>query len=157
MNTQIITEWRDAVKSLINEPMPKPVPVIEVNPKLTQSLKLRTLLKSTTGSADIIPTTSNTKQLYIKAVVFNMIKDSTCDVATGNLSLSCTIDGAVKELVLIPVITLTAQSMSVTVCLDNPIKIDTNTAVTFGAQTFTAGVMIRTANIYFYEDDYSKA
>jgi len=157
MNSNVINEVRDALKiQNATEKIPNCIPIIEVGYKATLPVRLASLTKSTTGTGDIIATTANTKQLYIKYVSFSMIKDATCDVATGSLSLSATIAGAVKEIALIPVITLTAQSESINIVFNNPIKIDPNTAVTLGAQTFTAGVLVRTAVIGFFEDDYVK-
>jgi len=155
MNTQIINEWRDATKSLLNEPMPRPVPVVEVNPKIVKNGIVAHQHQSTTGAFTIY-TTPATQDFYLTGLSFSLTKNAACDSATGYIGIFATIGGATQYLASISTITLTAQDKQVSVEFAHPIKIDRSSTLRLGG-VFTAGVMDRTAEIYGFLDEYSNA
>jgi len=155
MNTQIINEYRDATKATINEPMPRPIPVIEVSPKLTQCAVAFGAIKTSTGSSTIMNANPN-QDVYIQSITYCIIKDAACDKADGSTSLTFVQNGATM-FVSIPVIALTAQSQSINITFPNPIKIDRNSAINFGNDSFAAGKFIRHGVVSVIIDEYSKA
>jgi len=133
-----------------------PIPVIEVNPKLVKDLKTANLSKNTSGATAIM-TTSNSKDTLLYGCNLNMIKDSTCDMATGNVFLSITQNGKTFALISLPVITLTAQSAGDRIMFNKPIKVDRNSAINISASgTYTVGVCNRTGVIFYTEEDNLK-
>lgn len=103
------------------------------------------LNQSTTGTFTLY-TTSTTKDFYLSSLIFSMTKDATCDVATGTLNISSTINGIARTLGAHTVITLTAQSEKLAITFAKPIKLDRGVTITVPG-TFTLGVMSRFAGI----------
>ena len=153
VNSQTIKEIIDALKIDTNiEMVPNAVPVVEVNPKIVKPLLVVSNVRTSSGASTLM-TTSGSADTYIKAITFGVTKNVTCDVASGQVALSAYIGGVNTGIINIPILTLTAEYMSITIDLGTGIKIDRNTTITFGNQTFTAGAMIRTATIYYYLDE----
>lgn len=128
------------------------MPVIDMTPYFQRNSTTVATVATSTGTATIL-TSSATRETYITSINFSMIKDATCDVATGSLLISTTIGGIVVNLTRMPVITLTAQQwQGLNITLPFPILIDKNTVVSMTG-TFTVGVMVRTASIAYFEID----
>jgi hypothetical protein len=103
--------------------------------------------KSTTGILTVIlPTIDVRSEIYITSVDIGMIKDVTCDQATGTMTASLVTDsqGIIKTVLQFPMITLTAQSEHAHLDFAYPMKIKPNNNFQLSG-TFTAGVMVRTA------------
>ena len=130
---------RDSVPTQIAD---KVVPVMEVNPSmLRKNTILRGSSRTTTGTLTIY-TTPTDRDFYLTSLSLSIIKDVTCDLATGSSAPSCTIDGASQNLPGFSTITTTAQNQTLTINFDKPIKLDKNSSIVWGG-TFTAGVYIR--------------
>jgi len=102
--------------------------------------------KSTTGTLTVnLPTTDSKSDVYVTGFDVSIIKDSTCDLATGNQFFTLVPDaqGIAKTLVQIPGIALTAQDAHVHADLTYPIKVKANSSVTLTPGTFTVGVCVR--------------
>lgn len=105
--------------------------------------------KSTTGTTSLtLPTIDARSEIYLTSLDFHVVKDATCDVASGLSALNATSDfqGIGKSLVAISILTLTAQDQHVHVDFAYPLKLKANTNLTFG-NTFSVGNMIISASV----------
>lgn len=158
-SSELIREIQEATKIQTIGGLPRVisnqiVPVIEVNPRVVKPTLIFSVATATSGVATLI--SANPKQdVYIKGITLAIIKDAACDMASGRVNISCSQNGS-KDLIALPVLTLTAQSMATAQTFNPPIKIDRNTAVNING-TYAAGVMWRTATINYYVDDGSNA
>ena len=98
-----------------------------------------------------LPTVSNGAETYITAVSLGVIKDVTCDMATGGITMLITPDASnvSVSILAIPILTLTAQSDNVTLALPYPLKVKNGTNISISG-TFTAGNMRRQASVIGY-------
>lgn len=122
------------------------VPVVDIRENNELSL---TATQTTSGSGTVA-TIATGKKFYVTSIQFSMVKNATCDVASGALTLTGVSNGQTMTLISIPIITLTAERESILVSLDRPMLLDAASAVSFGNQTFTAGAMVRSAVIIGY-------
>lgn len=125
-----------------------PVAVIPVEPV---SKIVRSGNTSSSGALTIFTTPSD-KDFYLVGGNISLVKDVTCDAATGTFQITCTIDGVAQAIMVIGILTLTAQSEIVNLSLPYPIKVDRGTAIT-GSITFTAGACRRTGCIIGYTEE----
>lgn len=125
-----------------------PVAVIPVTPV---SRIIRAAGSSTSGSITALTTPAD-KDFYLTGCTLSMIKDATCDMATGAIALAVTVDGVAQNPAAIAILTLTAQSQTVNVTFNPPIKVDRNTALSMGA-SYTAGTMRRFLGVYGYTEE----
>jgi len=105
---------------------------------------------TTTGTnTTTLPTVSQGGSIYLVGVATDMIKDATCDQATGIMAVTATPDssGVASNLIRIPVITLTAQTFSTYISFPYPLKIKPGSTMGFTA-SFAAGVMSRAIGVY---------
>ena len=105
--------------------------------------------QTTTGTFSVtMPTVSAGAETYITAIQFGLIKDATCDIASGTVLVTCTPAeaGISKNLILIPVLTLTAQSENITLSLPYPLKVKNAANISVGG-TFTVGALSRAINV----------
>lgn len=130
----------------------------EVNDKISLSIDLNPIFSSpctkigfidqaTTGTLSLIPATSAAIDRYILSISLSLVKDITCDVASGGVKVGGKdIDGVTTTFLALAVLTLTAQENAISITFSNPLKISPTTAVTLSG-TFTAGAMSRSASI----------
>jgi len=130
----------------------KVVPTLDVTP--VPEIKVVQNASSSSSATGTIFTTSATKKTYILAIQYNMVKDATCDIATGIASVRTTINGVSGQVLgSVYNLTLTAQNQGYSIVLPYPLLVDKAVAVQFAQATFTAGTFARTATIYYYETD----
>lgn len=126
---------------------------LDVTPNNYREAVARQASSITTGtislSASVIWAGNTDREFYLTGALISFTKDVTCDIATGNLNVSYTSNGAGRQLASMAVLTLTAQNAHIPVSLTKPIKIDNNTAITYSG-TYTAGSMARAMVIYGY-------
>jgi len=114
--------------------------------QLTYNLnrQFSTFIVSTSSSATGTTTLTLTGipgDIYITSINLSLIKDATCDIATGKFQGTATTDlGVATALVGIAMLTLTAQSENIYVSFPYPIKLKSGTNMSF-AKTFTAGAL----------------
>lgn len=104
---------------------------------------------TTTGTQTItLPTVSVGADTYITSICFTMIKDATCDVASGRLPININPDASnvASNILAVPCLTLTAQSETVMATFPYPIKVRNGSNITQAA-TFTAGAMARSIQV----------
>lgn len=94
-------------------------------------------VRNTTGTSTVYSTPAN-KDFYVTSAFLGLVKDATCDAATGRIELTATINGESTAILCIPTLTLTAQSENLSIAFPYPIKIDRGTNITH-ALTFAAG------------------
>jgi len=111
--------------------------------------------KTTTGSSTMV-TTAADKDTYITAVQLSYSKDVACDVAIGSVFVSCVVDGVTKGIIALAILTLTAESDSAAIAFQVPIKVDRNTSIIIGTNTYTAGLMSRCAVIHGYTEEVTR-
>ena len=128
------------------------VPVIDVNPKHARILNVAYGVSTSASGTSTIYTTPSDKPLYLTSIGFSYVKDAACDAATGAMTIRVTINGAALNIIVVPIITLTAQSGIYQINLPKPMLLDRNSNITMAA-TFAAGVMSRAGYITGYTLD----
>lgn len=154
-NTEAINNIRAAARLSISEGFPQMlspaiVPVLDMTPDFHKKSFVFSSSPTTTGATTIY-TTPTGKKTYLTGVMLDIVKNVTCDVATGVISVTAVIDGTTTTIVAVPVLTLTAERSDSEITFANPIAIDPGTAVSLTG-TFTAGAMARSAIIYGYDE-----
>jgi hypothetical protein len=107
--------------------------VYSINRKFTSVL--RNSANSATGSS-LIYTTPPDKDFYLVAVVMGITKNVTSD-GTGAI-ITVVTEGSIKNMLRIPLETLTAVSQTISLVLPFPLKLDRNSAISH-SHTFAAG------------------
>lgn len=158
-SSELIKEIQQATKTPTMLGVPRTIgntiiPVIEVNPKVVKTGAVKTGYRTTSGGVTML-TTPAAQDLYVTDVSFSIIKDAACDLATGPIQITGTINAGQVSLIEIAGITLTAQSNTQQVHFSHPIKMDRNTSISITNQTYTAGVMIRTCTLSYFVDECS--
>lgn len=93
---------------------------------------------------------TNPGEFWLTGIDFHLTKDATCDLATGQTTISITPDGDIARTVCgAAVITLTAQSEHVSLNFP-PIKIKNGASIT-NACSFTVGVCTRCLTVFGYK------
>jgi hypothetical protein len=157
VNSQVVAETIEAFKlDKQRDNIPNPIPVIEVGTKSTKNGFCLTANKTTTGSLSISAADLRVtdKTFFLTGFTFDMIKDATCDIATGNIPVFSVLfdTGVSVNLAALSVLTLTAQNMSISIHLSHPIKILKNSSISLGG-TFSLGTMSRSLTVYGYVDE----
>ena len=137
----------EAVKSLIDQtglqsvnlkpqiPIKEEIqPCIEIN-KFSYIIASTSYSNSTGGT---IYTTPADKDFYITAAALAVIKDATATSTTE--ALFAYIGGAAINILTIPSLTLTAQTLANNISFAYPLKIDRNTAITASATTAVGNI-----------------
>jgi hypothetical protein len=140
-------------ENIISEFADKVVLTAEVNPLMFPELwKIANTGGSTTGNLTILAANaSNTKERFMVGASLAFIKDVTCDMATGALTIQAVLDNGINSAILqLPTLTLTAQSSQLYVSFTRPIKFSSTDVVTVSG-TFAAGACMRSASIYYFE------
>lgn len=125
-----------------------------VDDKITPTVELRLPVQllgsntlTTTGTIGATAVVTGRDQI-ITGICVGFVKNAACDVASGSLIVQATIGGAIRNLIQIPVLTLTAERDLVYVDFDD-LKIDTGSQINLTG-TFTAGSMVRSISVYGY-------
>jgi len=104
---------------------------------------------STSGTMTItLPTIDSRSEIYLTFIDAGIIKDATCDMATGVqiITLTPLEQGITKSTLMIPTITLTAQDSHVTLPLPYPLKLKPNTNITMTG-TFSVGASVKCCSV----------
>lgn len=154
-NTDAITAIRDAARLSISEGFPqhldlKVVPVMDMTPDFHRFTNIIQQVTSTVTGASDIYVVSTAKTLYLTNVTLGFSKDAACNIATGVISITGTVDGRLKNLISIPVFTLVVERDMVSIALVKPIKLDGGSTITSNV-TFSLGAMVRSGAIMGYE------
>jgi hypothetical protein len=123
----------------------------ECNPKLLRRINILRGVTATNSTSATIYTTPTDKDFYLTSALLSTIKDVT---STSTLErLRVVIDGVTQDILLISSLSLTAQDRTITLSLNNSIKIDRGTTITVTNSTNVANITT-TALIqgYFVED-----
>lgn len=158
-NSEVIQELRNAAKlQLGKDRIPNflssgIVPTIELSSKLVKNGIAKATSQTTTGTTTIYATPA-TQDFYLCGIEYGFVKNATCDVATGTLNVTATINGSAQTIATIPVLTLTAERGDRFIYLSHPIKIDRGINIQLSG-TFTAGAMSRSATVYGFIDETS--
>lgn len=132
------------------------VPVVEVNPRLVRTANI-TRSQTATYSAATIYTTPTNQDFYLCSVTYSISKDVVSDAPTSGTGIRIVVDGANRDLALLSMITLTAQTLFLSYSLPFPIKVDRNTNITIPSITGSLGVVYRSASITGYTVESSQA
>lgn len=149
--TQII---RDQAKLTLSEGFPQNLlpnvqPVMDMTPDFHHDVNTFSSANSGSGSITAYSGAAG-KQLAITGVQISYVKDATCDVATGSMSVVATKGGISRTIAAIAFLTLTAQHGSVSVAFERPFICDPATNIT-QSNTFTVGSMRRVVTVQGYE------
>jgi len=132
--------------------LPTIQPTISVEKKYVDIVRTRTTAGSETGYA--LYTTPTDKFFYLTNAQLSISKDAACDAATGACFIYGFVSGAIRNLIQVSTITLTAMQDTVSVTFSPPVKLDRNTAITATwAGTHTAGIFVKSAVIIGYLSD----
>lgn len=142
-NRQLITGLIDDLKmNPITDAIPKVV-VPSIAPVYVSNLYYSTsggsAGNSTSAGAATAFTASASQDTYLTSVTLSLVKDATCDAATGSVSANITVNGSSVSVVSISHLTLNALDQTVVLSLPYPIKMDRSTTVRATNPTFTAG------------------
>ena len=158
-----MNELRDVAKIQVGSDMipnvmsNQVVPVIDVNPKHARLGEVLTFKNHAVSGSSSFYTTNTLKDTRVTGVMFHLIKDVACDVATGAANITCVINGASQALASISLLTATAQSDVVFLSFPQPLKVDRGSIIGIGSNTYAAGLMSRSVVIYGYVIDNSNA
>jgi hypothetical protein len=154
VNSQVVSEIVNAFKLDTNvDKIPNAIPVIEVGTKSVKNILVAPLTAPATGLQTIL-TTSTTNDTIIYCIVMSYNKNATCDIATGQIYIDAVLGGKITHIALLNVITLTAEKDNLIIPLPHGLKIDRGTNIQMSG-TFTAGVLIRSADLYYILDEVS--
>lgn len=128
----------------------KIVPTFETNPQLLRTGIVRTVNANTTAGTTTLMAADSNRDFYVTGARISYAQTATADVSTANVAISITQDGTGRNLVVVPVITLTATSLTSEVNFGVPIKIDRGTAINFTTSAYTAGTVLRSFSVYGY-------
>lgn len=143
-NPNTLNQMRDVLQqqSGIDPSQDQIVLVGEVNPRLLKACDVNAAGNSSATGSVTVYTTPSDRDFYLTGIQYSMIKDATCDAATGTIQVGGTVNGQSVAFLRKAIITLTAQSADITREFTRPILIDRGTAISMTA-TFTAGAMSR--------------
>lgn len=127
-------------------------PTKEINPRINIALSST---RSTSGAGTIYTTPAD-KDFYLTILSYNYAKDAACDSVSGQSGITLFIDGVTRTLNATPFIVSTAQNIGVSHTFTPALKIDRNTAIAFSANTFTAGILQRSATLIGYTQETTK-
>jgi hypothetical protein len=119
-------------------------PVYEISPKYANYV----IGATGTASGNSVIKVANAlekESLYVTSAVLSIIKDATSDQASGFIGIGVTIGGKTFYLLICPIITLTAQQITMTISFPFPVKIDAGSAISIISGTFTVGVRSQSA------------
>lgn len=153
VNSQLINEVVNVLKldSRV-ENIPSVVMTAETNPKVVTPATVASASLIISGGG-IVYTVPNTQDFYLRSINFGMIKDATCDKASGNVTVTGRVNGITVTLASLPVLVSTAQTNQCTVLFQNPVKIDRGGTINIGSATYTTGLMSRTVDISGFLDE----
>jgi len=153
MNTEVYNEIRSALKTQLNDKVPNPIPVIEVNPKqVKNSLTTSGILVNGTSQPVALPTG---KDLYIIGASIKWVKDATSTSTYSSITYTSE-DGAVLYLLRNAHLTLTAEAGSNSITFPHPIKVKRDTQLAILSSTNVANISV-SAVINYFVDDSSNA
>lgn len=159
-SSRMLRELQDAAKIQIsrdkipNQIADKVVPVMEVNPRLTRIVNVVRTSSIANSTSSTIYTTPINQDFYLTNASLAVIKDATATATYFRLNV--VIDGATQRLLVIPSLTLTAQTLGLSSNLMFPLKVDRNTAITIDSDTNVANHKAQ-AVIVGYIDEQSNA
>lgn len=105
---------------------------------------------TTSASSNTAGTAASDKDTYITGCSLAIIKDATCDVADGVVAARITVEGVIKNVLTLPVLTLTAQATQLSIAFRYPIKVDRGSALQVVQGTYTAGKFLRSIVFHGY-------
>jgi len=126
------------------------VPTIEISPSLVRPINVLKGTSTTASGGTNILTTDTDKDFFLYGAQLSFSKNVTCDIATGNIYLSCT-DAeteASQTFCCLAVTTLIAENGSVSMDFKKPIKIKRGTAIAINSAAHTAGALAKSGSIY---------
>jgi len=139
-----------AVDGIPSEIAEKVVPVMEVNPKMFRRTNICVGTSKVVTATLLAYTTPTDRDFFLTSVDIGMIKDATCDQATGTININgVSENGTTCIFAQIPVIVTTAQSEQVNSLFIPPMKLKRGSAINISG-TYTAGLMSRTTVIKGY-------
>jgi hypothetical protein len=127
-------------------------PVLVVNPLPNNFCDIVANNSATSTGATTIYTTPTDKDFYLTEFSVSVIKDATCDSATGSYQFNVVINKTTKTIFYFSVITLTAQTGHISISLPVPVKLDRGSTVTLSG-TFTVGACVRSGSIVGFTYD----
>ena len=131
--------------------LPNVVPVMDMTPRFHRFVDFADSASNTSTAAATIRTASTDKDTYVTGAVFGFTKDATSDSPTGRMNFTVVIKGQAKNLISLPVLTLTAQDKQVAISFNPPIKVDRGSAIALGSITNTVGTVVRSGSVFGYE------
>jgi len=135
-----------------NELAEKVVPTLEVNPHLVKLANVTASTSSSTTADLTVYTTPTDEDFYLTYALWSIAENATDDGSSTSLVCTPYDLNANWNILQIRGLTTTAQSETIAVNFDSPIRIKRNTAINV-SHTTTAGVMSKGRRIAGYNID----
>jgi hypothetical protein len=153
MNTEIVNEIRNALKTQINDVIREPIPIIEVNPSIVKnSLTCSGILINATSQSMIIPLD---RDIYVVSAEMKWIKDVTSTSLSASISYTNELN-VISQLLRAAFLTLTAETGSCSITFPHPIKLQRGSGLTITSSTNVGNISVG-AVVSYYTDDSSNA
>lgn len=148
-NLKIIEDSRRIFKTkvadmLSSEVEPNVKPVIKIEPQLEYNNN-----SSSVATGTITIAMPSGGECYLTNVNASFVKNVTCDIATGKISLQCTVNGVACVIGAFAVLTLTAERGDLNIQFEKPFRVDKGTNFLMTG-TFGAGAMSRSLCLVGY-------
>lgn len=155
-NTEVNEEIRDVLKLQQNfDGVPgKILPVVNVNPKHARVTNVVESVRTTSASATTAYTAPSDKDFYLTGIFIQHMCDNADD--GSEVVFRCVINGAVKKIVTLGKLTLTAFSQGFTIPFPNPIKVDRGSVMDFDTNA-TVGNRALSMSVFGYLVENIKA
>jgi hypothetical protein len=133
------------------------VPTLEVNPQIVKNALISSAGAVASGGTTIFTAPTNA-DAYVTSVSISIIKDVTCDMATGKFILSASLadTGASRDILAIAIISLTAQQQTASCSFPHPIKLLRGSTMVMSG-TYAAGVCSRAGSVTYFLDETGNA
>jgi len=147
----IVQNFIEALKLQVGQPLPQEssdkllLTFDYSNTRVTNICKTNT--RTSSGSATVY-TTPTEEDFFLTSATLSVVKDATCDDATGQTaSIAVIIGGGSQTLMAISGLVTTATAQTLSLSFNPPIKVDRASNISVSGNTYTAGLKSRSASI----------
>lgn len=119
--------------------IPNPIPVVETNPKLLRRCDVVRSNTATNSTSVTLYTTPTDKDFFLVGCGVSVIKDVTSTSLYTRMQITPAGDAA-RQILNLPGLSLTVQTLATSLSLPDPIKLERNTTITIQNSTNVANI-----------------